>query len=297
MKSAIVVGVETVVGAVLESRLSGHGCLHTAARPDCLGKIGDAAVPNEAEVVQRLRELDVHRLVLCGAASESSWTGEPSDLSALESERVWLRAAAQVDIHVTLVTSDAVFTGPRLFHSETSVGYSRHAAAVAFRALEDFAMELNSATLILRTNLLGASGSGTSWVDRLAAAVRRGETVSECPFSHASPMAACDFADLVLLAWQGGLSGVYHAGGGERVSPFQVARKLADQWRPDGWKLVLPKTDRAESQTRFGGGETSLQSRKLRRALGVSLPLVPDTICKIADDVNHTSDAPRARVA
>lgn len=297
MKSAIVVGVDTVVGSVLESRLSAHGCLHTVARPDCLGQGSDAAVPNEAELVERLRDLDVHRLVLCGAASESSWSGEPCDLSTLESERVWLRAAAQVDIHVTLVTSDAVFTGPRLFHSETSVGYSRHAAAVAFRALEDFAMELNSATLILRTNLLGSAAGGNSWVDRLATAVRRGETVSQCPFSHASPMAVADFADLVLLAWQGGLSGVYHAGGGERVSPFQVARKLADHWRPEGWKLVVPLTDRAESQSRFGGGEASLQSRKLRRALGVSLPLIPETICKIADEVNDTKDAPRARVA
>lgn len=297
MKSVIVVGAETVVGAVLESRLSGHGCLHTVARPDCRGKTGDAAVPNEAELVERLRDLDVHRLVLCGAASESSWAGEPSDLSTLESERVWLRAAAQVDIHVTLVTSDAVFTGPRLFHSETSVSYARHSAAVAFRALEDVAMELNSATLVLRTNLLGTSSSGNSWVDRLATAIHRGETVSQCPFSHASPMAVSDFADLVLLAWQGGLSGVYHAGGGERVSPFQVARKLADQWRPEGWKLVVPLMDRAESQGRFGGGETSLQSRKLRRALGVSLPLVPETIRKIADDVNLTTDALRTRVA
>ena len=97
---------------------------------------------------------------------------------------------------------------------------------------------------------------------------------------HASPILVNDLIDIVTKSWNAGLDGVYHIGGAERVNPAAFAQRLACEFA-----LRIPKPHAAESLTNrssgFGGSETSLQTRKLRRALGISVPLLSEGLRRL----------------
>jgi hypothetical protein len=69
-------------------------------------------------------------------------------------------------------------------------------------------------------------------------------------------------------------------GGGERVSPFRFGCLLADQFG-------LPLSGLAADLTRgglgreFGSIETSLQSRRIRKALDLPLPLIREGLSRL----------------
>ena len=84
------------------------------------------------------------QIVLCGAAGDSAWhhvNEKIASRSAIESARAWTKAASELGIPVTLISSDAIFTGPWMFHAETSISYSRSTQADALRTLESFVRE------------------------------------------------------------------------------------------------------------------------------------------------------------
>jgi dTDP-4-dehydrorhamnose reductase len=88
---------------------------------------------------------------------------------------------------------------------------------------------------------------------------------------------ASDLAEVISRAWSAGLSGTYHVAGAERANPVQFARRVAHHFQ-----LPIPEPVVTESlvdrPTGYGCGETSLQTRKIRRALSVALPMLEESV-------------------
>ena len=97
---------------------------------------------------------------------------------------------------------------------------------------------------------------------------------------YATPILAADLAELLLRAAERNLNGLYHLSGAERTNPFRLASELAailglSMPRNPGVHLT-PPTDNGWLL------ETSLDSRRARRALGMPLPMLREGLERFA---------------
>ncbi len=290
MESVLVVGVDGVVGANLAAVLGERAAVSGVSRRPVDGWSGGLDVlanPGLAEIRAVLQRRRPARMIYCAASPDSCWTGAGLDAAGLQAARLWVQAAGEVHSSVTLISSDAVFTGPWMFHAENSTSLCESASARLLRELESHVTTTRPDALIVRTHALGwaptVSGAlPDSWIDRIVPALESGKTPPLDCVRHASPILATELAGVLQKAWSAGLNGIYHVAGAERTSPVQVAQRLAQQWR-------YPAPPRASREalivpaSGFGSGETSLQTRKIRRALGISLPLLQDSLQKLYD--------------
>ena len=168
-----------------------------------------------------------------------------------------------------------------MFHAENSSSLCSSAAAQAARDVEARVLENCPDALIVRTHAFGwQPGDKPGWIESLLTKLERGfDTDLDCT-RYASPILASDLTEIISAAWTAGLSGIYHVAGAERVNPVQFASRLAEQFH-----LPIPLTMTMESligcPSGFGCGETSLQTRKIRRALGLSMPMLGEGLQRL----------------
>ena len=282
----VVAGVNTVVGANLAEALAAQNSVvgvsfHSkVSLPSCET---EAELPRKpAAVLEMLQRVQPGRIVLCGIGAESSWDESQRPQAAdVAQSKIWIDAAHQVGCRLTLISSDAVFTGPWMFHSENSHSLCSSTEASLLLQIEQHAAATSADTLIVRTHAIGwQSGSQQGWLETLLSELERGLIGSVDFARHGTPMLAFDLADILQKSWESGLVGTHHIAGSERISPRKFAMRLASHFR-----LPTPASPIAGSlvdrTTGFGCGETSLQTRKIRRALGIPLPLLDESLDRL----------------
>ncbi|MFM8223032.1 MAG: hypothetical protein ACKOJF_29335, partial [Planctomycetaceae bacterium] len=110
------------------------------------------------------------------------------------------------------------------FHRENGTCFCDSPQAVGYRQMEQAVLEANPQSLVVRTQAFGWSQvpGRTGLPERVVETLVAGGAVRLDCQRHATPILATDLADVLELARQKSLSGVYHVGGGERVSPFRT---------------------------------------------------------------------------
>lgn len=307
MERTLIVGIDGVVGANLAMSLSGLQPLAGVAltAPVCEDVCEQMEVcdsPHLADALAIAEQAQPQRVVVAGVGANSCWD-DHSQVSwerTVESALAWMSAAQSVGAQFTLISSDAVFTGPWMFHAENSHSVCPSREANALREIERQVSLRNPDALIVRTHAFGWSPGGEqsaeSWLESLVADLQAGHRPRLDCVRHASPILATDLAAVLFKAWTAGLTGLYHIAGAERVNPAQFARRLAHQFALPfaGDSAVGSLTDCAQG---FGRGETSLQTRKIRRALGIGLPLVSEGIERLyAQHLNGYRDRMQGRL-
>lgn len=282
MESLLVAGADTMVGANFAAQLADQYEVFAFCfdKPRALAGCEplDCEADDPQAVQELLDDLRPQRLVYCGCGANSAWTdaARPTTGDVHLAER-WLRAASAVNAAVTLISSDAVFTGPWMFHAEKSQSFCPSPEARTLCETEQKAFEIAPECLVLRTNAFGWSGG---WIESLLQQLQTGHTPPLDCVRHASPLLVNDLVDLAQKAWQAGLNGLYHIGGAERTNPAAFTQRLAAEFG-----LKIPRQPATESLTNrtsgFGQSETSLQTRKIRRALNASVPLLNDGLRKL----------------
>jgi dTDP-4-dehydrorhamnose reductase len=226
-------------------------------------------------------------ILYCGTATESVWNIPAPALPRPEAVPVagsWARAAQEFGSEFCMVSSDAIFTGPWMFHRESGACFCDSTPARILRLMENEVAAVNPNTLLVRTNAFGWSPEPSSpgLVDTLFSALQDGTPVALDCMRHATPILATDFAEILDRAFQQKLRGVYHLAGAERINPFRFACLLADQFGLPMSNLSAIETP-FENQREYGTGETSLQTRRLRKALEAPMPLVRDGLMRLYD--------------
>jgi dTDP-4-dehydrorhamnose reductase len=281
MESLLVAGVDTMVGVNFAAQLADQFDVSTCGWRVHRTVAGCRALDDSRQLSSPeaiLQKLNPRRLVLCPPGANSGWETvlrpEPGDIASMER---WLRAACQSDVAVTLISSDAVFTGPWMFHAENSASLCPSPEATILRQIEQLATDLMPESLVLRTNAFGWS---SPWLETTLLELQAGRGCQADCVRHGSPILVNDLVDITLKAWQAGLAGVYHVAGAERCNPRAFAQKLAAEFG-----CQLPGTPTIASLTNcssgYGCSETSLQTRKIRRALGIAAPLLNDGLRKL----------------
>ena len=295
METLLVTGVETVAGASIAATLTDrfHVVGLTSAAEVAIDgcEVLHQTISDADAATRCLRETQADRIVVCGAASVSSWDPAPAALEngqVVSDARYWARAAAAMDCPLTFISSDAVFSGPWMFHHEQSRSWCDSSAAESIRAAESATLGHCPQALVVRTNVCGwSAGQGqSSWTGSMLDALESGESPNFDCVRYATPILAADLADMLPAAWGDAMTGIVHIAGAERVNPSRFARKLAlalgmEPPRPRG---VASLCQRPQG---YGRGETSLNSGRFRHTVGVPLPMLDDTVGRLAAQLHN----------
>jgi dTDP-4-dehydrorhamnose reductase len=281
VETILIAGVDSVVGANCAASLSSRQpvvgvaffddvSIHNCETELCRSTTNEAVL----RIVERVAP---QRIVYCGSGARSCWDSAEHDVSELDRATAWHDAAERVAAHWTQISSDGVFTGPWMFHAENGQSWCTSQEAARLRMLEEQTATRRPEALIVRTHAFGWSPTGTGWLERVLEGLESG---GGCPCDgvrHASPILVTDLVEVVQKAWQSGLAGTYHIAGAERVNPVQFVRRIANEFGQPFLHAGATEslTDKVVG---FGRGETSLQTRKVRRALGIGLPMLSEGI-------------------
>ncbi|MBX3443266.1 MAG: sugar nucleotide-binding protein [Planctomyces sp.] len=291
MERTLIVGAESVVGANL--------CVHWSPRfevaavsPRSISLSGCQVLPNPGSrrsPETLLAEVQPDVVVYCGPESRSPWEAAhsgPIEADA-ESAAAWASAARDAGAAHVHLSSDAVFTGPWMFHDEASECFCPSPSSRAIRLVEDAVSERHPEACIVRTHAFGWSpDSRAGWLEVLLSTIEARRPLGLDAVRHATPMLATDLADVLEAMLAGGLTGTFHVAGAERVSPMGLAQRLASQfnlpWIPSGRDRAL-----TEPPHGFGAGECSLQTKKIRGELCRAMPLLSESLDRLeAQQIN-----------
>lgn len=288
MDTLLIAGLDSIVGVNLAAHFAGRFQVVGVSRSVPVSvagcHTGVCPVQHANDVREWVESVRPDRLIYCGPGAHSTWdptvTSRPSG-GDVESAGHWAAAAREYGAELTVISSDAVFTGPWVFHDEDSNCLCDSAPARALRRVEKTCAQLCPETLVVRTNVVGWSYAH-GWIEQLVDDLEN-ETAGPFDYQrHATPILATDLADILESVWQAGLSGVYHIAGAERINPNRFAHRLAQEFglpKPmpvDGNRLT-------ERPTGFGCGESSLHTTQIRKALGVAMPTISDCLLRLRD--------------
>lgn len=286
MKTFLIVGIESVVGANLaanlcgQTRVVGISAGSNNSLPGCERVTLERG--NADAISNCMQQTRATHVIFCGSAARSFW--EPAGKGFENSEAMlWATATAQEKRHFTLISSDAVFTGPWMFHDEHSAATCSSSEATAIRQVETRVREACDNSLIVRTNAFGWSTSGSKgWLETLLSRMENNQPLELDPIGHATPILASDLADYLDPALDDELTGIFHIGGAERVSPHQFARQLASAFEV-GSPATRTIRELAARPTGFGRGETSLQTRRFRSEYDCAMPLLNEGLVRLVE--------------
>jgi dTDP-4-dehydrorhamnose reductase len=288
----VITGVDGVVGANLAATL--------ADRFAVLGICQEQAVALDRCEVVRLKPADSSGLaalleganpqwiIHCGAMAASSWE-IPEEVARAEDEihlcRSLEETAGRLGSQLTVISSDAVFAGPRMFHSENAPAANSHPFARMVRRVEQ-SLE-GTAALIVRTHAYGWSPRDMDFgfAEQAWQALAEGASRQFLVDCHATPILATDLAELLCRAYLRRLQGVCHLAGAERTSQYRFAAELAGGF---GFKTPIESND-ADSEKRPATrrNETSLGTQRARRDLETPMPLLRDGLGRFVEQANN----------
>jgi dTDP-4-dehydrorhamnose reductase len=287
MTKVLVIGVDTMLGANL--------ALVFGKQMDCVGlwaqfevePIGTSAEPCDLRQPSAVvAAIESHRpdwVVYTGATARSAWD-VPAERQLTGAAADPIRQVAEATIargsQFSLISSDAVFAGPRLFHEESWPAAAATPFAQAVRKAEESLRGLP--VLVVRTHAYGWSASEEEpcWAESLAQHLTAGADLELDGQRYATPILATDLAELLLSAVRPRLTGLYHITGAERANPHRFGVEMAAALGIEPLR-VATATDCAVAVAR-PVAETSLNTRRARRELGRAMPLLREGLERFA---------------
>lgn len=292
----LVTGVEGMLGANLALVLADPFIVEGLFLRPIARKDADRHARRLSDAVRALRPAWI---IHCGILARANWDPPIGPVSgAVEARLVagLAQAADEVGARLTVLSTDAVLRGPRLFHGPAAPAGGHSAWSRAVRRTEQAAD--NGRALIVRTHAFGWSPTepDEGFTARLVSALRDGRALELDGQQHATPILATDLADLLVAAYRTGLSGIHHLAGAERVSTVRFAQELADVLgvEPVGLAACHAGRDTASSDAPPAGlraylarCETALDTRLAQTLLGRPMPRFQDGLRRLLEQVER----------
>lgn len=287
MERLLVTGVDTLLGSNLALALSDR--CEVLGLHDCFA-VESPAVRTAAWNADSFDSLSAHFdefhpqwLIHCGPLCGSSWDREPDSQRARREPQVVARLASLASswgATLIVVSSDAVFSGPRMFHDECSPATNSSHRAALVREMERAAAGADA--LVARTHAYGwaCEPSMSGFAEQAFERISLGRGVFADGHSHATPILATDLAEILWQAHETRLRGLYHIAGAERTSSHRFVAELAASF---GLDLPQPLDGPASSLDFDPHAETSLSSKRARRMLNVSTPLLREGLNRFVE--------------
>lgn len=282
----LVTGASGMLGAALIAAFEGeHVCTGYSRALPALASInwrtGDLSVPGELASVLN----EVHPDLIVHAAAMTNVDACERNLAL--AQRVNCDVLGEIVEYCQLsgsrlvhISTDSVFDGQKETpYNENDPVAPLNVYARTKLAAESLALQHPDA-IVLRTNIFGwrPSGGDVSLGEWVLRSLREGTQLTMFHDVMYSPIATPLFAGVVAQCVKAGLSGLYHAGGGENLSKYQFALKVAEAYGlPTDNVVRISVSDKPLAALR--PRNMALDSSKLAAALGIgSLPDVEASI-------------------
>jgi dTDP-4-dehydrorhamnose reductase len=282
----LITGASGMLGTAL---VAAFACMHhcigfSRIRPDQTAidwRTGDMSMPGElASVLDDSRpELVVNAAAMTNvdACERNPTLAQRVNCDAVDELVQYCQRSGGRLVHIS---TDSVFDGRKETpYVETDpVGplnvYARTKLGAETKALR------HPAAIVLRTNIFGwrQQGGDVSFGEWVLRSLREGTPLTMFHDVMYSPISTPLFAEIVLKCAERPLSGLYHAGGGEDLSKYHFALKVADAYGLATDNIVrISVADKPLAALR--PRNMALDSSKLADALGISgMPAVAASI-------------------
>jgi dTDP-4-dehydrorhamnose reductase len=277
----LVCGIDSMLGANLALELAERcevlGLYERAALESPAVRTAEWQPDDSAALVAFVDEWQPQWIVRCGPLAASSWDDAPDGDVAGREPRVVRQladAAERFGSRLTVISSDAVFAGPRMFHDEAAAGASSAPRAAWVRQMERVLDDREA--LVVRTHAYGWSFAGApGFAERTFEAVASHHAADVDGHRHATPILATDLAELLWRGYETRLTGLYHLAGAERTSPHRFASELAA-----AMGAALVREPAGAGPAAACQEETSLSSKRARRMLAAATPTLREGLAR-----------------
>jgi len=290
VQKLLVTGVDGVAGSnlalALATRFEVVGLYerHTVSFEGC--RTSHCELADEAKLADRIREESPAAIIHCGCWSKGTWDlrpSEPSTASMPDETRIVARmaeSAAAAKSWLAVLSTDAVFSGPRLFHEEDAATLDSGMASSAI-GMERTALARGA--MVVRTHPYGWSPveHECGFAERVWRSLTDNVPCRCVHEHHATPILATDLAAFLARSWEMRLTGLYHIAGAERTSPARFASELAAAFGLRG--VACEPSDPLAGTVGASRPESSLSTRKVRRELKLPMPLLREGLDRFAD--------------
>ncbi len=281
MDTILIVGVESVVGANIAATQQSSATVVGVTDNSDIQIDGCRIIRGTGSIQQHLQAVRPDRIIFCGSSARSSWDGDKSSQHAIDDSLAidWATAASESGIAFTMISSDAVFTGPWMSHAEDDTHFCETPQAERLRQIESEVVSVHADALIVRCNVFGWSPNADApgFSESMLTALESGDRSENGFLCHAAPILASDFARILVQAHATGTTGLLHIGAAERINPYQFAERLADLAGLEPPQFPSSTTLKRKVAG-FGCGETTLSSKRACALLGDCMPLVDEGI-------------------
>jgi dTDP-4-dehydrorhamnose reductase len=285
----LITGVDGMLGANLACSLGGRCAAvglfgrHPVSLPGVKTSHWDPADP--AALAGRIRRERPQWIIHCGPLARGSWDlPHEAPRAKHEADTCALLAGLcrEAGSRLTVLLTDAVFAGPRLFHDEQTAANSRQPFALAAQRVEKALAAAGA--LVVRTHAYGWSPAGAppGFAEQVWQTLVQGKAAHVDPDRHATPILAGDLAELLWRAYGRRLQGLYHLAGAERTSAYRFSVELAAAFGLTS-PAPAPEQDPLDGADTRHLHETSLNTRRARRELAGPMPTLREGLNRFAE--------------
>jgi dTDP-4-dehydrorhamnose reductase len=222
-------------------------------------------------------------IIHCAAITDVDWCElhpEKTDEVNVQASSDLAELAQELNAKFLYVSTDSVFDGKRGNYSEDDQPAPLSIYAESKWRGEAEALCRHSSPLIVRVNIYGWNAQPKqSLAEWILDDVRAGKPVRGFADVHFCPMLANDLAEVLLTMLDRGLNGIYHVSGSERISKYDFAARVAKTFSL-ATDCVVPTSLVEAGLVAPRPLDSSLNTRKVRMALGRLMPDVDQGLCR-----------------
>jgi dTDP-4-dehydrorhamnose reductase len=294
----LITGASGFVGSHLGRRLSGrHEVLGVVCRSVRAPKFRSVRLdltdePSVAEAVRGFApQVIVHAAAMSRVLDCEDRPDEAAAVNVKATARL-MRWAERLHSKFIFISSDQVFSGRKGGRRESDTPDPVNCYGRTKLEAEQHVLSSSARTLVVRSNsVVGPShGWGESFTDRVAATLRRGESVVLFEDQYRSPIHIRSLLDVLEAACAQDLSGLLHVGGLARLSRLNTGYALARSYRLNP-ELIIPGSYLSHPRADIMTADTSFDISRLMQVVpALRLRSLDD---EFADDARE-GEAPRA---
>ncbi len=270
LRSAVELGWETV------------GLCHQHVIRDPAMQVASVDLTDDSATRKLLFDLRPDAIVHCAAATNVDWCEDnPKQAEAInvQASAVLAETAATLNARLVYVSTDSVFDGRKGDYVETDEPAPLNVYAGSKLAGERETRRRNPSALLVRVSIYGWNAQNkdslAEWVLRR---LEEGRDVPGFTDVFFTPILVNDLVPVLFEMLQQELAGLYHVAGSERISKFEFARRVAAAFGFDP-ERVTPCQVKDMNLRAARPLDVSLNTEKIRIALGRSMPNVDSGLC------------------
>lgn len=237
-----------------------------------------------AELVGRIRpDAIVHAAALTDVDACEADPGRAKLINAVATENL-AALARKLDSRFVYISTDYVFDGERGDYTEADPPRPVNAYGESKLLGEQGAQSGRPEALVIRTSIVGFNTRPkTGQVEYVIQSLKRGVPFGRFSDQFWTPIYTADLSRLIFHLLDRDASGLFHVGGGEKVSRYEFARKVADAFSLPR-ELIRPTSFGPVPGAARRPRDSSLRGERVERYLGIRLPDVASGLARLKDD-------------